>query len=55
MTDPGRLRELLEETGDLARRAGAAILSTVDHLGDVEEKADGSPVTRADRPDPSTI
>jgi 3'(2'),5'-bisphosphate nucleotidase len=49
MTDPARLRELLEGVGDLARRAGEAILATVDSVGDVEEKADGSPVTRADR------
>ncbi len=47
--DPARLGALLDAVGDLARRAGEAILATVDRLGDVEEKADGSPVTRADR------
>lgn len=49
MMDPDRLPALLEEVGDLARRAGEAILATVHSLGDIEEKADGSPVTRADR------
>jgi 3'(2'), 5'-bisphosphate nucleotidase len=49
VTEPERLRELLEGVGDLARQAGEAILATVHRLGDVEEKADGSPVTRADR------
>jgi 3'(2'), 5'-bisphosphate nucleotidase len=49
VTDPARLEALLEEVGGLARRAGEAILATVHHLGDVEEKEDGSPVTRADR------
>ena len=47
--DPARLPALLEEVGALARRAGEAILATVHSLGNVEEKADGSPVTRADR------
>ena len=49
MIDPGRLPELLEAAGALAHRAGDAILATVASLGEVEEKADGSPVTRADR------
>jgi 3'(2'), 5'-bisphosphate nucleotidase len=49
MTDPARLEALLEEVGDLAQRAGAAILATVHRPADVEEKEDGSPVTRADR------
>jgi 3'(2'), 5'-bisphosphate nucleotidase len=47
--EPARLPELLEATGALARRAGEAILATVASLGEIEEKADGSPVTRADR------
>jgi 3'(2'), 5'-bisphosphate nucleotidase len=47
--EPARLQELLEATGALAHRAGHAILATVANLGEVEEKADGSPVTRADR------
>jgi len=47
--EPPRLQELLEATGGLARRAGDAILATVASLGEIEEKADGSPVTRADR------
>jgi 3'(2'), 5'-bisphosphate nucleotidase len=47
--DPDRLPALLEEVAGLARRAGEAILATAHRLGDVEEKADGSPVTRADR------
>jgi 3'(2'), 5'-bisphosphate nucleotidase len=47
--DPARLPALLDAVGDLAGRAGDAILATVHRLGDVEEKADGSPVTRADR------
>jgi 3'(2'), 5'-bisphosphate nucleotidase len=49
VTEPERLRELLEGVGALARRAGEAILATVHRLGEVEEKSDGSPVTRADR------
>lgn len=49
MIDTGKLDSVLEEVGALSRRAGDAILATVDSLGDVEEKADGSPVTRADR------
>jgi 3'(2'), 5'-bisphosphate nucleotidase len=47
--DPTQLGEVLEEVGSLTQRAGDAILATVESLGDVEEKADGSPVTRADR------
>lgn len=47
--DPVRLAALLDEVGGLARRAGEAILSTRRVPADVEEKADGSPVTRADR------
>jgi 3'(2'), 5'-bisphosphate nucleotidase len=47
--DHARLRELLEEVGRLAGRAGEAILGTVQSLGDIERKEDGSPVTRADR------
>ena len=49
MIDLARLSALLDAVGDLARHAGEAILATVDSLGDVEAKADGSPVTRADR------
>jgi len=49
MIDRARLPGWLEETGALARRAGAAILETVKSLGEVERKEDGSPVTRADR------
>jgi 3'(2'), 5'-bisphosphate nucleotidase len=49
--DRGRLAELLEEVSGLARRAGDAILATILDPEDleVEEKDDGSPVTRADR------
>jgi len=47
--DTSKLDAVLEEVGALARRAGDAILATVESLGEVEEKADGSPVTRADR------
>jgi 3'(2'), 5'-bisphosphate nucleotidase len=47
--DPVRLEALLEDVGGLAQRAGAAILATVQRPGEVEEKEDGSPVTRADR------
>ena len=47
--DTPRLERLLGEVGDLACRAGEAILGTADSLGDVEHKSDGSPVTRADR------
>ncbi len=47
--DSARLGALLEEVGSLARRAGQAIeLVRQGPLG-AEEKADGSPVTRADR------
>jgi 3'(2'), 5'-bisphosphate nucleotidase len=49
VSDPHRLQALLDEVGPLARRAGDAILATVESLGEVEAKADGSPVTRADR------
>jgi 3'(2'), 5'-bisphosphate nucleotidase len=49
MVDPARLPALLEAVGDLAHRAGKAILATARSRNDVEEKADGSPVTRADR------
>jgi 3'(2'), 5'-bisphosphate nucleotidase len=49
--DDSRLAKLLKEVSALARRAGDAILATVQDPGDVEveEKDDGSPVTRADR------
>jgi 3'(2'), 5'-bisphosphate nucleotidase len=47
--DHARLPELLDEVGALARRAGDAILATVRSPDEFEEKADGSPVTRADR------
>ena len=49
MIDPARFPDLLEEVGALAHQAGDAILDTVASLGEVEEKEDGSPVTRADR------
>jgi 3'(2'), 5'-bisphosphate nucleotidase len=42
------LARLLDEAGQLARRAGQAILATRVALGDVEIKDDGSPVTRAE-------
>lgn len=42
------LGTLLEAVGALARRAGEAILATRLEAGDVEQKDDGSPVTRAD-------
>jgi 3'(2'), 5'-bisphosphate nucleotidase len=47
--DPARLGTLLEEVGLLARRAGRAIEAVRGGPLDAEEKADGSPVTRADR------
>jgi 3'(2'), 5'-bisphosphate nucleotidase len=47
--DGARLSVLVEEVGHLARQAGEAILATVRSGNEVEEKADGSPVTRADR------
>ena len=49
MIDAARLPALLDAVGALTRRAGDAILDTVRNPGEVEEKADGSPVTRADR------
>jgi 3'(2'), 5'-bisphosphate nucleotidase len=47
--DPAGLGELLEEVSLLARRAGEAIEAVRKGPLDAEEKADGSPVTRADR------
>jgi 3'(2'), 5'-bisphosphate nucleotidase len=47
--DPLRLEALLREVGTLSRRAGEAIEATRAGPSDVETKADGSPVTRADR------
>jgi 3'(2'), 5'-bisphosphate nucleotidase len=47
--DTARLGSLLEEVGRLARRAGQAIEAVRGGPLDAEEKADGSPVTRADR------
>jgi 3'(2'), 5'-bisphosphate nucleotidase len=47
--DAARLGALLDEVGLLARRAGAAIEAVRGGPLDAEEKADGSPVTRADR------
>jgi 3'(2'), 5'-bisphosphate nucleotidase len=47
--DRSRLETLLEEVARLARRAGAAIESVRSGPMEAEEKADGSPVTRADR------
>jgi 3'(2'), 5'-bisphosphate nucleotidase len=47
--DRSRLETLLEEVARLARRAGAAIESVRSGPLEAEEKADGSPVTRADR------
>ncbi len=47
--DPARLDALLEEVGLLARRAGETIEAVRGGPLDTEEKADGSPVTRADR------
>ena len=49
MIDGAQLPALLGAVGDLARRAGDAILATARDGNEVEEKADGSPVTRADR------
>lgn len=46
--DPSRLGVLLEEVGGLARRAGEAIEEVRKGPLGAEEKADGSPVTRAD-------
>jgi 3'(2'), 5'-bisphosphate nucleotidase len=47
--DSARLGALLEDVGLLVRRAGAAIEAVRGGPLDAEEKADGSPVTRADR------
>ena len=47
--DPARLGSLLEEVGLLARRAGDAIEQVRKGPLETEQKADGSPVTRADR------
>ncbi|MCG6926617.1 MAG: 3'(2'),5'-bisphosphate nucleotidase CysQ [Acidobacteria bacterium] len=47
--DDAQLPALLDAVGALAGRAGEAILATVRSPGEFEEKADGSPVTRADR------
>ena len=47
--DLAQLGTLLEEVGLLARRAGEAIEAVRGGPLDAEEKADGSPVTRADR------
>ena len=47
--DTAQLGTLLEEVGHLARRAGEAIEAVRGGPLDAEEKADGSPVTRADR------
>jgi 3'(2'), 5'-bisphosphate nucleotidase len=47
--DSARLGTLLEEVGLLARRAGQAIEAVRGGPLDPEAKADGSPVTRADR------
>ncbi len=49
LMDPARLCTLLEEVGLLVRRAGEAIEAVRGGPLDTEEKADGSPVTRADR------
>jgi 3'(2'), 5'-bisphosphate nucleotidase len=46
--DRSRLEALLEEVARLARRAGAAIEAVRSGPLGTEEKADGSPVTRAD-------
>ncbi len=47
--DPARLGPLLEEVARLVRRAGEAIEAIRGGPLDTETKADGSPVTRADR------
>ena len=47
--DTARLGTLLEGVGLLARRAGQAIEAVRGGPVEAEEKADGSPVTRADR------
>jgi 3'(2'), 5'-bisphosphate nucleotidase len=47
--DAARLLSLVEEVGLLARRAGQAIEAVRGGPLEAEEKADGSPVTRADR------
>jgi 3'(2'), 5'-bisphosphate nucleotidase len=44
-----QLPGMLDAVGVLARRAGDAILDTVRTGHEIEHKADGSPVTRADR------
>jgi 3'(2'), 5'-bisphosphate nucleotidase len=48
MMQPQALAPLLSQVRALAREAGRAILATQIGAGDVEAKADGSPVTRAD-------
>jgi 3'(2'), 5'-bisphosphate nucleotidase len=47
--DPARLATLLDEVAALVRRAGEAIEAVRGGPLDTEQKADGSPVTRADR------
>lgn len=44
-----QLRELLPQLRTIATQAGTAIKQVRSALGDVDEKADGSPVTRADQ------
>jgi 3'(2'), 5'-bisphosphate nucleotidase len=48
MMDARQLAGLIDQVGALARQAGQAILDTRVESADVESKADGSPVTRAD-------
>lgn len=42
------MNSLLEQAGQIARQAGNAILPIAAEVGEVVEKADGSPLTRAD-------
>ena len=49
MIDGSRLPAMLDAVSALARRAGDAILDAARTGNEVEHKADGSPVTRADR------
>lgn len=49
MTATRELTELIPDVIDLAKQAGAAILEIYEGGFDVETKADGSPLTRADQ------
>jgi 3'(2'), 5'-bisphosphate nucleotidase len=52
---PDQLQDLLRPCRDIARRAGAAVLEVARESMDLREKADGSPLTRADLASHSVI